>query len=238
MKKIFLILTCLLGFSQVHSTPIDNTGDKNVQLEKQGFGIFDAKKNGKKIDKRCKEPCPRGLRGPRGPTGPTGDRGPQGPQGATGRRGPIGPIGEEGADGPTVTGNFASVRMVIGGIGFIEGAPIAFLRLFSYIVTGGAVTTDSSGTVTVGIPGSYRIQYGLSTSEVGQRIVLVVDGVEIPGSVISCGVPDQMTNQSVIVNVENSFFFRVLDPDLYFNGVNSDCTTFFVNAKLLEPSAI
>lgn len=255
MKKLFLILTCLLGFSQVYSTPIDSlTTDPNLILEEQGFDTINAKKNGRQKDhqkdrpkdrqnkcnkdKRCKKPCPIGPRGIMGPPGPVGPKGPRGPEGAIGERGPDGPRGAEGATGPAVTGNFASIKLVVGGVGFPAGAPVSFPFLFSSIFTGGPMSVARGGTVTVNIPGNYRINYGLSTSQTGKRIVLVVDGVEIDGSIIACDVINQMTNQSVIVNVLNSFFFRVLDADLFLNGINSSCTTFFTDVMLLEATPI
>jgi hypothetical protein len=247
MKKIFLVLTWLIGFSQVYAIPADETFDRINAKNEKGCNHSSGHK-----DIRCNKPCPRGPRGLPGPKGPEGKQGPQGPQGFTGLTGPIGPQGAKGLDAPTATSTFASVEEIVNGLGFVQGAHVGFIEDFCRIYTSADITVttgfgEQTGTFTVAIPGNYRINYGLSTSRPGQRIILVVDGIEIPGSILSCAasdiilgqeISDQMSTQSVIVNVESSFFFKVLDTDLFLHGPADDCTTFFVNAVLLEPTAI
>lgn len=235
-KSLFLILACMLGSSQVNSSPIENFSENGLLVLEDSIGTFDAKKD-KKHDHRCKKPCPRGFRGPRGNQGPIGLKGATGPEGFVGKRGERGPIGEQGPTGPTNTRNFATLRMaVLRGLGFSAGFAIAYNFNDKVLETNGGISVNViTGVISVDVPGNYRVNYGIINTNPNVRIGVEADGALVPGTILAPAVGNQLTSQSVIIGVNQSFLFRVLDSGQFFGGDTRNNVNFFFEVEQLSP---
>lgn len=151
---------------------------------------------------------PAGTPGPVGPQGPIGETGPAGPQGPIGETGPIGPQGIPG--GLLAFGDFYALMPADNPDPVAPGEDVAFPQ--SGPVSAAGITRSSNSAFTLTDPGTYLVQFQVSTEGPGQ-LVLTLDGAELPYTVVGSGTAGQLVGIALVNATTANAVLTVRNPD-------------------------
>jgi hypothetical protein len=141
-----------------------------------------------------------GKDGVPGKDGADGVNGKDGLDGADGKDGLDGKDGKDGKDGITVYANFYGLQPLNQIPVVTPGSPVEFPNNGP---TTGNITRLTAGTFNVDLSGNYLISFNLTVIEAAE-VVLVLNGVELPETVVARSTGETQLSGNFIINVPQS----------------------------------